>query len=295
MATIINYRNIRAEADLYKYSIVPSISSGNLTVALKNYLWQDPSITTPVKVQIWSEVRTITWPLNFTENAWSNHRNCWSAELAWKEVDLFLYAFWDTTNSVVKIQFARIPYWRKMSDFAVSWLDEKWINLNLTSTDECANIWRFSAILWAGASYNWSTPSGWFDIINRPIYETKWLDYIPTINGDGWSSWAFATSRKVWKYKIIDNTLFLRVNYKISNAWSWTWTMYYSLPIAYNNDISEATITWWCCNAWTITNKWLPSISSSAGYFLVWIDTGTLNWWTVVANDVVNVQWFYPL
>ena len=39
-------------ADLYKYSIVRTVASNNLTVALKNYEGNDPTPTKPVKVQI---------------------------------------------------------------------------------------------------------------------------------------------------------------------------------------------------------------------------------------------------
>ena len=91
MATQINYKQIKAEADLYKYQIVPSISSWNLTVALKNYLWQDPSPQYPVKIQIWNEIRIITSALSVTRNAWTNLFNAGSSELATKEIDYFVY------------------------------------------------------------------------------------------------------------------------------------------------------------------------------------------------------------
>lgn len=298
MATKINYTQIQAEADLYKYSIVPSISSWNLTVALKNYLWQDPSITTPVKVQIWDTVRTITSALSKTLFAWFNYFNAWSSELATKEIDYFTYLWYKISTNSIELWWARKPNANTWWDLSIAWIwwenEIYWTN-NIASTDNCVNIWRFSAILGAGASYNWSTPSGWFQVINHYINETKWLDYVTTIYGAGWSSWSFATSRKVSKYKLVWNTLYLRVNYKISNAWSWTGVMGYTLPFAYNNDIIEPIITWYCCQAGTITNKWLPTINFSTWYFLAWIDTWTLNWWTVVANDVVNVQWFYSI
>lgn len=295
----IKWSRIRQNnGDLYKYSIVPSISSWNLTVALKNYLWQDPSVTTPVKVQIWDTVRTITSALSVALSSWWNWLNLWSSELATKENDIFVYLYYSTVSNAVWFGFSRLPSGHFGNDFTLANdVSEKSIPRTIANnnTDIFKNIGRFSAILSAGAWYTWSTPSAWFQVINYYINETKWLDYVTTIYGAGWSSWSFATSRKVSKYKLVWNTLYLRVNYKISNAWSWTGVMGYTLPFAYNNDMTEPIITWYCCQAWTITNKWLPTVNSSTWYFLVGIDTWTLNWWTVVANDVVNVQWFYSI
>lgn len=40
------------DADFYQYSIVRTVASGNLTVALKNYEGNDPTATKPVKIMI---------------------------------------------------------------------------------------------------------------------------------------------------------------------------------------------------------------------------------------------------
>jgi len=40
------------DSDVYKYNIVTSVTSNNLTVALKNYLGNDPTAAAPVKILI---------------------------------------------------------------------------------------------------------------------------------------------------------------------------------------------------------------------------------------------------
>ena len=257
MATQINYKQIKAEADLYKYQIVPSISSWNLTVALKNYLWQDPSVTTPVKVQIWSEVRTITSALGMTINAWVNWLNAGSSELATKEIDYFTYLIYDATLSKVWLLTSRIPWGRIFWDFSTNWTNEKWMsisqNVNPSSTDTVINIWRFSAILSAGAWYTWSTPSAWFQVINHYINESKLLYYTPT-----WyaletqpSIWNWTLS---WSYKIIWDTV---TCHQTIRPWSSTtfWTGYYAFSWPFwvlwsNNDSAVIQWSWYVFN-WT--------------------------------------------
>lgn len=287
MATKINYAQIRAEADLYKYSIVPSISSWNLTVALKNYLWQDPSITTPVKVQIWDTVRTITSALSFSENAWSNHRNCWSSELATKEVDFFVYLAYDTTNSVVKMQMARFWSWRIMSDFAVSWLDEKGINLNLTSTDNFVNIGRFSAILSAGAWYTWSTPSAWFQVINSPIFNTKRLEWVPSITWTAWTAPSWSPWTNVSSYYIIWNKVFINLEKRTYTAWSTVTKATFSLP--FNATINTHTLFNWYIGVWWDTPNLCVSRFNWDGANL-W----TINCTSVSADNLI-AEWNFNI
>ena len=57
------------DVDFYQYSIVRTVASGNLTVALKNYEGNDPTATKPVKIMIGGVVRTITGALSATDNA----------------------------------------------------------------------------------------------------------------------------------------------------------------------------------------------------------------------------------
>ena len=290
MATQINYKQIQAEADLYKYQIVPSISSWNLTVALKNYLWQDPSITTPVKVQIWDTVRTITWPLNIIINAWNNQYNAWSSELATKEIDIFTYLVYDTTLSKVWLLTSRIPGATKFWDFSTNWTNEKWMsisqNVNPSSTDTVINIWRFSAILSAGAWYTWSTPSAWFQVINHYINETKslqslWMAYPET--------GALGNCLSDINYKLIWNKMFFSWYVNVINKWTWWGVIFVNLPFNSNENHSAAIWNWrteWWANWWKMIS--LKNIAYNKNCAIFTYDSqGTISNWTV--NDF---NWF---
>lgn len=165
--------------DFYKYSIVRTVASGNMTVALKNYEGNDPTSAVPVKIQIWDTVRTITSALSFTSYSWFNWLNLWSTEIATKEVDLFTYFIWRSWESAVRLTASRFPTATTYNDFNIDALNEKWNLGNFgspVSTDPVVNIGRFNAILSAGAGYTWSIPATSV-IINSPIYETRVLQW----------------------------------------------------------------------------------------------------------------------
>lgn len=211
------------DADFYKYSITTSASGGNLTVTLLNYLGATPSATAPVKIQIGDVVRTITSALSLTRNAWNNILNLGSAELATKEVDLFTYLFYYATTWAVVIAYARIPNANTISDLSYDALNEKWFDYpydwNLpSSSTSIVNIWRFNATLSAGAGYTWSIPATSI-IINRPIYETRWLDWQPSVTASG-SMTIASLSLAEAKYKISGDSL--SINYSATYTTGWT-------------------------------------------------------------------------
>ena len=214
------------DADFYKYSITTSVASGNLTVALKNYEGNDPTPSKPVKIQIGGVVMTITSATSFTRSAGNNILNMWSAELATKEVDLFTYLFFYSNAwgwAKMAIAYSRKPNWNTIADFSYDALLENWIDYpydtNLpTSTIPVQNIWRFNAILSAGAGYTWSIPATSV-IVNRPIYETRWLDWQPSVTASG-----SMTIASLWfaeaKYKISGDSL--SINYSATYTTGWT-------------------------------------------------------------------------
>jgi hypothetical protein len=56
-----------------------------------------------------------------------------------------------------------------------------WTNTTPASSDKGVVIGRFSAVLSAGAGYTWSLGTG--PTINFPIFETRWLSWVPTATG----------------------------------------------------------------------------------------------------------------
>lgn len=220
--------------DLYKYSIVTSVASWNLTWSVKNYLGADPSASAPFKYQDWSgTIRTVTSALSVTANAATNYLNLWSAELATKEVDLFPLLQWNTTTSATNLLLTRYPAWNTMSDYTNSNTWEKgliWI-VNYNSTDKVVNIWRFNAILSAWAWYTWSIPTTSV-IINRPIFETQWGNvnkWVPTL---AWTAWVAPTwwTNLNYDYQIIWNKCFIRGSWYNMTAWTWVTILQVSLP-----------------------------------------------------------------
>ena len=185
--------------------IVVSVTSNNLTVAIKGLNGNNPSPTNPVWIRIGNAIRAITAALSVTKNAGTNWFNTGSAELATKEVDYFVYLIWNTTpaTDIVDIGFSRIPFGRVYSNFSGTTTNEKYLaygNVSApTSTDDCVNIGRFAATLSAGAGYTWSVPTfTTANLIQSPIFETRWLSYTPVASA-GSGSPVFGTLQGVYK------------------------------------------------------------------------------------------------
>ena len=224
-------------ADFYKYSIVTSVTSGNLTVAIKNYAGNDPTPTAPVKIQIGNTVRTLTGALSLTTSSWSNLHNAWSTELATQEVDYFVYLVRSTVSNSVIIAQSRIPYMRVQSDWnVVSITDEKFFNRSswANSTDQVENIWRFNAIL--SATYQWSIPATSI-IINRPIYETRVLSCLLSFVWSSWVAWAYWERNS--KYKISWDTIKILSNIRADKN-TLSWDVSQTLP--FNNSFYNQTV-----------------------------------------------------
>jgi hypothetical protein len=200
------------EGFLINGKIVPTVASNNLTVALKTLNDEDPSATNPVYVRIGGVVRSITSALvSATASAGTNWLNMGSAELATREVDLFVYLVWDTAGSVMKIGWSRIPYANLISEFASVGTQEKAIigNAVFTATDTAVNVGRFAATLSAGAGYTWSVPTFTpTNLIQRPIFETRDLGWAPTYSASGSMTWGSITTTRA-RYKIVGNRCFV--------------------------------------------------------------------------------------
>lgn len=243
-----------------------------------NYLGATPSATAPVKIQIGGVIRTITsgtslspsWDGSSQIKSWTNWFNLWSAELATKETDLFLYLVYDTTLWNIGTLVSRIPYWNTIADFSATWTNEKARvtspNINPISTDTVVNIGRFNATLSAGGAYTWSIPATSV-IINRPIYETRWLDWQPSVTASG-SMTIASLSLAEAKYKISGDSL--SINYSATYTTGWTASsdvistvpftflsysiLWFSSPCYDSTDFQASGIYQW--NSITIRKNW---------------------------------------
>lgn len=182
--------NLQAQIDVLNaaiarqdnYILTPTVSGGNLSLAIKTLAGTDPSGSDPVRFKIGNTVYMLTAATTITAVAGQNWMNLGSAELATKPTDLFVYAIGQTgTGAGLKFGFCRIPFARTMSDLITGIIaNQAFIMSNIVTynaTDPVAVIGRFRAQLSAGAGYTWSIPTQ--VVINRPIYETDWLDFTP--------------------------------------------------------------------------------------------------------------------
>lgn len=221
---------------IFNGKISPTVSSNNLTVALKTLNGTDPSVTDPVWIRIGDTVRAITSALSVTKNAGTNWFNAGSTELATKEIDYFVYLGYNTTDDVV-IGFSRIPYASQYDDFSVTTTNEKYCAIstitNAASTDYYEVIGRFAATLGVTATYLWTVPTYTSkNLIQKPIHETRPLN--AEASATGFSSAPTSDLR----YKLINNQIF----------WSWqgsgtsnATTFTYILPFALES--SDAAYT----------------------------------------------------
>jgi hypothetical protein len=180
--------------------IVPTVASNNLTVAIKTLTDTDPTPTNPVGIWIGNNLRWITEAKSVTRNAGSNWYNSGGGELATKEIDYFVYIGRKTSDSSLEVGYARIPYAKLGSDFVNSGTSEKYIKFGDPASDttdwsEVVNIGRFAATLSASPSRDWSVPSFTnVNLIQEPIYQTRWLTWTPAYSATGSMTWTSVTT-----------------------------------------------------------------------------------------------------
>lgn len=214
-----------------------SVGSNNLTVALKGMNGSDPSASNPVYVRIGDTVRTCTAALSVTKNAGTNWFNSGSAQHATYSNDYFVYLIWNTTpaTDILDIGFARVPYGKTYADFSGTSTAETYLATGNASapqsTDELQVIGRFSAVLSATASFNWSAVT---DIIVRPIYRTKWTKYNPTITWTAGLAPATVSFQES-KFIINEDLCMLDLGYVYNSAGTTVTKVSVPVPIAKNN------------------------------------------------------------
>jgi len=203
-----------AEGQMINGKLSVTVASNNLTVALKTNSGADPSAASPVYVMIGGTLRSVTGALSTTQNAGANYGNAGSAELATKEIDWFVYLAYNAGESAVQICFSRIPYGAIGTDFNFSGHNEKYLyhtgDAPNGADDTVTVIGRFAATLSAGAGYTWTVPTFTAtNLIQRPIYETRWLNWLPTWTGSGSLTY---TETSVQQYCIKDSVLYMIIS-----------------------------------------------------------------------------------
>ena len=226
--------------DITPYRISVTVASNNITVALKNKDGDDPTVDSPVKVQIGDTVREVTSALSVTKNAGTNWCNSGSAELATKEVDYFAYLGYNATNGVV-IGFSRIPFARIYSDFSTTTTNEKYAAIstitNAASSDAYAVIGRFAATLSAGAGYTWSVPTFTAaNLVHNPIHTSRPLSYVPQFTNLTVGNGTLAAF-----YQIACERVYRIVQLTFGSTTSISGAVSYTLPFTVNASIYSVT------------------------------------------------------
>lgn len=200
-----------SEGQMLNGKLSVTVATNDLTVALKTIAGTDPSATDPVYVRINGTVRKCTAALSKTLVDGTNYFNAGSAELATKEVDYFAYLIWNTTpaTDIVDLGFARKPHYTVYSGVSATATSENYLATSNasapTSTDDMVNIGRFAATLSAGAGYTWTVPTFTnINLIQRPIFETRWLTYQPAYSASGSMTFTTVTTTKA-VYQIRNN------------------------------------------------------------------------------------------
>lgn len=144
------------------YRLSVSVASNDLIVALKDKDGNDPSPSSPVRVQIGSTMRTISSALSITIPDGTNWFNSGSVELGTLLVPYFVYLVWDSNSSAVALTIARKSHYRIVASTMSTTTSENHIYgySGFTAGDDMANIGYFEATLsLSGTGHLWTVPT----------------------------------------------------------------------------------------------------------------------------------------
>jgi hypothetical protein len=194
------------QGTMFNGKLSVTVATNDITVAIKTLAGADPSSSDPVIFRVGNTLRILETALSVTKADGTNWGNAGGTRFATKEIDWFVYIIWDTVPATdeLDIGFSRIPFALDTSYFSATTTNEKYIasanGSALTANNECSVIGRFNAILSATAAFNWSLPATAI-VINRPIYRTRPLDWVPA-----WTGYSADPTSTSYQY-LIDNNI----------------------------------------------------------------------------------------
>ena len=280
------------EGFLINGRIVPSVASNDLTVAIKGLDGNDPSATNPVYCRIGDTIRSITNALSVTKAAATNWCNAGRAEIATQDVDFFVYLGYNATDGVV-IGFSRYPGALSYDEFSAVTTNDKYCGIstitNAAATDYYELIGRFAATLSAGAGYTWTVPAFTSkNLVQRPIYETRWLDFVPTYSAGGSMTFTSVTT-DISRYKIKGSNCYIMMRAYGTTGGTTFKDIRSTIPIApafngwlvgvgvYDTETLSGTIEW-----------------SSAASTLQWRNYAS-NDWNLAASKYIIGNFFFEI
>lgn len=162
--------------------ISASVTSNNLTVALKTLAGNDPSTSDPIYVRISDTVRSITSALSITLNAGTNWFDCGSIFSNAAKVNLFIFLGYRTSNTSVFLALGKAPSGTTYGQYSSTTTTPLYMPTTGSapaSTDVIVNTGRIAVQLSGTPNFNWSIPAG-AQTINRPIFESEMLTWNST-------------------------------------------------------------------------------------------------------------------
>lgn len=261
------------------YSIAPSVSGSDLTVAIKDAAGNNPTSTSPCVFRVGGSERILSTSLSVTKADGTNWANLGGAQLATLEQDLFVYIVWNTNTSALDVLWSRIPYASVYGDFNSTSTSAKYGAINATapaSTDNVVNIGRFAATLSAGAGYTWTVPTYTASNLKQyPIQHSRLLSYVPTWVASG-TAVAMGNSTLTGTYKFEGRSVVVRFYFTAGDTGTTfgTGTYSWALPLApsvtcYGSaKILDATTAWFTLTVEATTGGVIvgyPSATSIVG------------------------------
>lgn len=216
-----------------------SVSSGNITVAIKAFGGADPTSANPVYIVLGNAKRKISSALTLTKNSGTNWFNAGSSglpigsgNLAACEIDYFVYLGYNATDGVT-LGFARIPYASRYGEFSTTSTDENYAAItnisHASANDPYAVVGRFAASLSAvGSGYTWSVPTFTPEnLVQCPIFETRWLSWNPYL----YQGYSVAPSTTLYQYQIVGRNMCLSMHEGTAGTSNSTGSGNYSTPM----------------------------------------------------------------
>lgn len=217
-----------------------SVSSGDITVAVKTLSGSNPSATDPVYVRIGDVEHELTAALSVTISAGTNTFNSGSSELATHAVPYWVYLGYNSTDGVV-IGVARFPYATVYSDFSITATNEKYCAISTITSAGASDVYQmvgyFEATLSAGAGYTWSSPT---NIKSWPITQSGLMTYTPTPSASGSMTWTSVTIGRA-DYIINGRNIDITVRGNGTTGGTASNALYYTVPFG-TTDTSNAPL-----------------------------------------------------
>lgn len=207
-----------------------TVSSNNLTIAIKAADGTDPSASNPVHCIINNTIRTLTSATaasTVTLVAGNNYFAAGGTGLATNEIDYFMYIGWRAASTEIFVGAARFPDARVYGSFSGTITNAKYLACSTTpaSTDDVVCVGRFAATLSAGAGYTWTVPTYTnSNFLLEPVRESRWLTWTPTLTG-----WSSAPSNTIYQYRFIGSEVECYIRQGTANT-SDTTTISFTAP-----------------------------------------------------------------